>query len=279
MPMRPRSGRAREMRHRKSWSSSSEDGCLNEDDLHPLRVHARHHVLDHGVLAGRVHRLQHDEQRVAVARPQQLLRLGERGDPARDGVLRPLLELVGGELGELGAATPPGVPARDARGLAGRDEEVVVKSLPRGHVCSSRCASTARWTLPWMWSVPSRSTKPSARSTASTPGFDAREAQRRVAARDELVDGGELLGALRVDEVDALEVEDDAAQRRAAVVGEARGRGPRAPERWRRTGRCRAGARRRRRTSRRPDARRGRGTPGCRARGRAAGSAGSSPRG
>ena len=30
------------------------------------------------------------------------------------------------------------------------------------------CALTARWTLPWIWSAPSRSTKPSARSTAST---------------------------------------------------------------------------------------------------------------
>ena len=35
MPMRPRSGSAREIRHRKSWPSSSDDGCLNETTCTP----------------------------------------------------------------------------------------------------------------------------------------------------------------------------------------------------------------------------------------------------
>ena len=48
---------------------------LERDDLHALRVDARHDVLDRRVLAGRVHRLEDDQQRVGVARPQQLLRV------------------------------------------------------------------------------------------------------------------------------------------------------------------------------------------------------------
>ena len=35
MPMRPRSGSALEMRQRKSWSSSSADGFLNETTCTP----------------------------------------------------------------------------------------------------------------------------------------------------------------------------------------------------------------------------------------------------
>ena len=47
--------------------------------------------------------------------------------------------------------------------------------------------------------------------------LDAREPQRPAAALDELEDRRELLGALRVDEVDALEVEDHGARRRPVL--------------------------------------------------------------
>ena len=60
MPMRPRSGRAFEMRQKEAARASLE-GFLNSDDVHALWVHARHHMLDRRVLAGGVHRLQDDE--------------------------------------------------------------------------------------------------------------------------------------------------------------------------------------------------------------------------
>jgi hypothetical protein len=88
---------------------------LERDDLHTLRVHARHDVLDHGVLAGRVHRLEDDEQRVSVTRPQQLLCLRELRDPSSDRVLRPLRQLVRRKVRELVAAGPPRIPCREAR--------------------------------------------------------------------------------------------------------------------------------------------------------------------
>ena len=147
------------------------------------------------------------------------------------------------------------------RAHAGRAPAAGASPTEPRHPCS--CASTARWTLPWIRSAPSRSTKPSARSTASTLGLT--RASRSVAPSlsSELEDRRELFGALRVDEVDALEVEDDGARAAATRPAPARGRGPRAPGSSRRTGRCRAAARRRRGTSRRRGSRRGRGTPAC----------------
>ncbi len=50
---------------------------LERDHLNALRVDARHHVLDRAVLPGDVHCLQDNEQCVRVARPEQLLGLGE----------------------------------------------------------------------------------------------------------------------------------------------------------------------------------------------------------
>ena len=102
-------------------------GLLERDDLNALRVHPRHHVLDDGVLTGRVHRLQHHEQRVPVGRPQQLLRLGELRDPARERVLRPLLELGRGELGEQSAAGPAGIAGGKGRRLTWPDGELVAE--------------------------------------------------------------------------------------------------------------------------------------------------------
>ena len=43
------------------------------EDLAALRVDARHHMLDGAVFSGGVHRLEDQQDRVAVARVQQLL--------------------------------------------------------------------------------------------------------------------------------------------------------------------------------------------------------------
>ena len=75
MPMRPRSGSACVVRHRKSWSSSCGAGVLETEHLAALRIDARHHVLDGAVLAGCVHGLKDQQQCVAIGSVLQLLRL------------------------------------------------------------------------------------------------------------------------------------------------------------------------------------------------------------
>ena len=80
---------------------------LEGDDLHPLRVHARHHVLDRRVLAGGVERLEHHEERVRVARPEQLLRVRELLHPLLQDLLRGALQLLGPR-----AARTPCPPSR-----------------------------------------------------------------------------------------------------------------------------------------------------------------------
>ena len=77
MPMRPRSGSAMAVRHRKSWSSSSRARRLEGVDLAALRVDARHDVLDRAVLAGGVHRLEHRQHRPAVLGVELLLQVGK----------------------------------------------------------------------------------------------------------------------------------------------------------------------------------------------------------
>ena len=91
-------------------------------------------MLDRRVLAGRVHRLQDDEQRLPVTGPQQLLGDGELRDAALERILRPLLELVLGEVREVRAAGPAGVSRRKAGRLAGLDDELLEKSIPNGCV-------------------------------------------------------------------------------------------------------------------------------------------------
>jgi hypothetical protein len=113
MPMRPRSGQRARDPPQEVVAELLRGRLLERDDLHALRVDVVHDVLDHGVLAGSVHRLQDDEQRVAVARPQQLLRLGELGAPLPPRVDRALLALVVGQVGELRAA--PSSPGRARR--------------------------------------------------------------------------------------------------------------------------------------------------------------------
>jgi hypothetical protein len=77
-------------RHKKSWFELLGGRALERDDVAALRVDARHHVFDRAVLAGRVERLQDHEQRVGVARVQQLLRGGE--------LLRELGEVILGKV-------------------------------------------------------------------------------------------------------------------------------------------------------------------------------------
>ena len=84
---------------------------------------------------------------------------------------------------------------------------------------SASSASTARWTLPWTWSAPIRSMTPSARSTARTCGFTRASRSVTPSASVSWWISVELRGALGVDEVDALEVEDERS-RLAVRVGE-----------------------------------------------------------
>ena len=53
---------------------------LEAEDLAALRIDPRHHVLDRAVLAGRVHRLEDQQQRVGVLRIQLLLLFRQLGD-------------------------------------------------------------------------------------------------------------------------------------------------------------------------------------------------------
>ena len=89
-------------------------------------------MLDRRVLAGRVHGLQDDEQRLPVTRPQELLCGGELLDAARERFLRPLLDLVLGEVGEVRATGPTGVSRREARRLAGLDDEMLEQPPANG---------------------------------------------------------------------------------------------------------------------------------------------------
>ena len=54
-------------------------GLLEAVDLAALRIDARHHVLDHAIFAGGIHRLQHDKHRPGVGGVEQFLRFGQRG--------------------------------------------------------------------------------------------------------------------------------------------------------------------------------------------------------
>ena len=112
-------------------------GLPEGDDLNSLRVHAGHHVLDRRVLAGRIQRLEDDEERVGIARPQELLRVGELDDPLLQDVLRQPFELLLGELLEVLAPGPPGVALGEPGGRAGFDEESFQDLFTTGHRSSS----------------------------------------------------------------------------------------------------------------------------------------------
>ena len=67
---------------------------LEREDLAALRVHARHHVLDRAVLAGRVHRLEDQQHRPAVLRVELVLEFREHIDAQRERFLRLRLRFV-----------------------------------------------------------------------------------------------------------------------------------------------------------------------------------------
>src|SRR3954468_17170661 len=46
-------------------------------DVHPLRIYSGHHVLDDAVLSGRVHSLQHDQERAILLGIEHVLQLGK----------------------------------------------------------------------------------------------------------------------------------------------------------------------------------------------------------
>ena len=120
MPMRPRSGSAFAVRQRKSWSSSSAEGFLKETTWTPCGLTPDMTCSIARVLAGRVHRLEDDEQRVAVARPEQLLRVGELARCPREAVFRlaPRARRGSGPRSP-GRRSSPG-PAANAGGSPGR---------------------------------------------------------------------------------------------------------------------------------------------------------------
>ncbi len=77
MPIRPRSGRDRVVRHRKSWSSSVGAGMFEAEHLAALRIDAGHDVLDGAVLSGGVHGLKNQQQCIAVVGVEETLQLAE----------------------------------------------------------------------------------------------------------------------------------------------------------------------------------------------------------
>ena len=99
------------------------------DDLDALRVDARHDVLDRGILAGRVHRLEHDQKRVSVTRPQQLLGVGKGLLALCERVARPRTEFLPGQIREVRAACPRGIASRNAGCGARLDHEVLQQPL------------------------------------------------------------------------------------------------------------------------------------------------------
>src|SRR5947207_6595318 len=52
-------------------------GLRERENLAALRIYSRHHVLDGAVLAGRVHRLEHEQQRPAILGIEHVLLLRE----------------------------------------------------------------------------------------------------------------------------------------------------------------------------------------------------------
>ena len=109
---------------------------LEAEYLASLRVQARHHVLDHAVLARCIHGLQNDQDGVDVVRVQALLRSPEPAEVLLDECLRALLERVAFQVAHLLVAGPARVVLLQAQPLAGLDPELLLEILHRHH-CSS----------------------------------------------------------------------------------------------------------------------------------------------
>ena len=73
-------------------------GLLERRDLAALRIEAFHHVADRAVLAGRVHALQHHQQRAAVLGVEPIAEVAEDGDVLIDLLAGRLLVPVAGDV-------------------------------------------------------------------------------------------------------------------------------------------------------------------------------------
>src|SRR5690242_19660419 len=87
---------------------------LETEDLATLWVQTAHHMFDHPVLAGSIHTLQHHEQRMLVAGPEQLLRIRHSLEIPFDDSLSLPLQTVTSQLAHLPATVPGGIPVVQA---------------------------------------------------------------------------------------------------------------------------------------------------------------------
>ena len=90
MPIRPRSGRSRVVRQRKSCSSSVGAGMFEAEHLAALRIDPGHHVPDGAVLSRRIHRLKDQQDGIAVGCVEKLLQRAQ----LRDVLLQKLFVLI-----------------------------------------------------------------------------------------------------------------------------------------------------------------------------------------
>src|SRR5204863_7725101 len=81
---------------------------LEAEYLAALRVHAGHDVLDRAILTGRVHRLEDDQDGVAVVGVEQVLGLGQVRQILVEGPPGALLDLVLASPSISSARDPPG---------------------------------------------------------------------------------------------------------------------------------------------------------------------------
>ncbi len=88
---------------------------LEAVDLAPLRIDARHDVLDRAVLAGRIHGLKDQQDGPGIRGIEQLLRLGQRGDVLGEKLFRQALPI---RLGNALIASPGRVVVLELDALA-----------------------------------------------------------------------------------------------------------------------------------------------------------------
>ena len=120
-------------------------GRLERHHVHAHRVHPRQHVPDRAVLPGRVHRLQHDQQRVAPARPEQLVRRGELGHALCERVV----DLGVAELAQRVPAVPGGIAAVEPRPGAGFDPQRGERSLHAPDAIARALSWAGEQARPW----------------------------------------------------------------------------------------------------------------------------------
>src|SRR5262249_53334220 len=117
-------------------------------------VHAGHDVLDRPVLAGGVHRLEDDQQRIAVVGVEQVLGAGQVGEVLVEDLPGPLFERLLAELLHLLGLRPAGAEILDPDLLPrGRPEPIddVVPDHgwpPTGFAAATGSAGIATWGCP-----------------------------------------------------------------------------------------------------------------------------------